>query len=72
MDSNTLSSVCDEVYKRFPEVVGSHPKEQNQPNENTLLIFRGISKTADGKRIERNVRVLVSPTGKIIKMTTSR
>jgi hypothetical protein len=37
-----------------------------------LLVFQGYRATADGKAINRIVRVVVSEQGKIIKVTTSR
>lgn len=75
MDQDILSKVCNQVYSKFPEVNGKKPKIQTQDKAdgvNYLVIFSGSGKTANGSVISRVVRVVVSDTGKIIKMTTSR
>jgi hypothetical protein len=72
MDSKQLSKVCEQIYRRFPEVAGSPPKVQTQPGEQVLLVFHGKSKTADGHTIARTVRVVAGSSGKIVKVTTSR
>ena len=80
MDNKHLDSICKQIYKRFPEVSGYHPKVQTQnlPHGNSestsqyLLIFQGSRTTADGKSINRIVRVVVSEQGRILKVTTSR
>jgi hypothetical protein len=72
MDSKTLSSICSQVYQRFPEVDGCTPSQQSFPGDNILLIFKGGSITEDQRKMNRTVRVVVSPQGKIVKMTTSR
>ncbi len=68
----TLASICEQVYRRFPEVVGIQPRVQDQGGDKLLLIFHARAKTSDGLSIPRTVRVVVSPDGKIVKMTTSR
>jgi len=75
MDQDLLAKVCSQVYSKFPEVNGKKPKIQTQEKAggvNYLVIFSGSSKTSDGNVISRIVRVVVSDSGKIIKMTTSR
>jgi hypothetical protein len=73
MDAQTVQKISEQIYKKFPEVSGSRPKVQSQGSEgNSLLIFKGSAATADGKRIERTVRVVASDRGKIVKVTTSR
>lgn len=68
----SLAGICEQVYRRFPEVAGVQPRVQNQPGDQLLLIFHGSGKTADGRSMPRTVRVVVSPAGKIVKMTTTR
>lgn len=72
MDENAKSNVCSSVYRQFPEVRGVNPSVTNLPGDKFQLIFHGKSKTADGKTIERTVRVAVNPQGKILKLSTSR
>lgn len=73
MDAQILDKVSEQVYRKFPEVAGSKPKVQSQGDtENVLITYHGTVTTADGKKMPRTVRVVASPSGKIIKMTTSR
>lgn len=72
MDKSWLSQVCKQVYRQFPEVDGIHPSQQEQANGQTLLLFKASITTADGKRMQRTIRAVVSETGKILKLTTSR
>lgn len=72
MDRNLLTSVCNQVYRKFPEVNGVSPKVQSRPDEQTLLIFNGKATTADGRSLPRAVRAVVDKNGKIVKLTTSR
>ncbi len=72
MDKKTLSSICSQVYSRFPEVKGCQPKVQSHGETGQILIFKGQSTSADGHSISRVVRVVVDKNGKISKMTTSR
>jgi hypothetical protein len=68
----SIASICEQVYRRFPEVAGIQPRVQDQPGDQLLLIFHGSAKAADGKSIPRIIRVVVNQAGKIVKMTTSR
>jgi hypothetical protein len=72
MDNHTLQSICDEIYRRFPEVKGARPKVSAYSGSQVLLIFTGKATTADGKSLSRTVRVVASEDGKIGKVTTSR
>jgi hypothetical protein len=72
MNQQVLNSVCQQVYRRFPEVSGSQPKIQPRPGDQFLLIFNGGAKAADGRKISQTVRVVANQDGKIIKVTTSR
>jgi len=77
MESKTLSVVCSQIYRRFPEMNGIRPKVQtqdlpDQKGQNYLLVFRTTALTANGKSLPRIVRATVDEKGKIIKVTTSR
>lgn len=72
MNPQVLSNVCKQVYQKFPEVSGSLPKVQTRPEGNLSLVFTSTAKAADGHLIPRMVRVVASPDGKILRMTTSR
>jgi hypothetical protein len=72
MDDHIINSVSSQIYRQFPEVQGSRPKVKSLTTTQSLLIFEGNAKTADGKQISRAVRVVVDQNGKIVKVTTSR
>jgi hypothetical protein len=76
MDAKAIDKICGQIYRRFPEVSGSKPKVQTQDadrdEQNYLMIFKGSGTTADGKKIDRTVRVVATGAGKILKVTTSR
>jgi hypothetical protein len=72
MNQQLLTNVCEQVYRRFPEVSGSRPTVQNRPGSQFLLIFRGASRSADGRTIAHTIRVVASEAGKIIKISSSR
>jgi len=67
-----LNEIYQQVYQKFPEVLGKTPVKHVQPNGQTLLVFKGQGIGPNGTRIARIVRVLVNEKGKIVKMTTSR
>ena len=84
MDPKTLKSIVAQVHRRFPEFAGSQPKVRRQastqaksiPAQPTYLVTFRSTAMADSstgpKSITRWVRVVVSESGKIIKITTSR
>lgn len=72
MDRNTLNSVCEKVYRRFPIVANKKPKVTAQGNGRYLLIFSSSGKTPDGKTIQQSVRVVTTDDGRIIKSSMSR
>jgi len=80
MDPKTLQAVTSKVARRFPEVAGIKPQIKRQPvpkelagtPPNYLLLYKMQANGPTGKNISRIVRVIVSPQGKVLKMTTSR
>lgn len=72
MDASAKNHVFNSVFSQFPEVRGSTPTITTLPGDKFQLIFKGKVKTADGKTIERTVRVSAAADGRILKMTTSR
>jgi hypothetical protein len=71
MDQNLLTSICNQVYRKFPETSGVKPKVTTRPEDQYLLVFKTTATTADGRSLPRMVRVVADARGKIIKMTTS-
>jgi hypothetical protein len=75
MDAKTLSSICDQVYQKFPEVNGVRPKLQAMSKGQVsqhVLIFSSTATASNGKSMNRVVRVVVGSDGKIVKMSTSK
>ncbi|MBL7162812.1 MAG: hypothetical protein ISS57_09425 [Anaerolineales bacterium] len=81
MDAKIIKTITNKVSQKFPEVlnvkpqVKKQPKPENSKGQNTpnfLLLYKTQAKNPKGKSIPRVVRVVVSPHGKIIKMTTSK
>jgi hypothetical protein len=72
MDRSLLDTVCNQIYRQFPEVNGCRPIVHPHGDEQSLLIFQGKATTGDGKILCRTVRVVVNQSGKIMKVTTSR
>lgn len=71
MNHQALESVCNEVYRKFPEFTGVRPKESVYDQNLILLVFSAKVKTANGMSLSRSVRVVADPQGKIIKCSTS-
>jgi hypothetical protein len=75
MDAKTLDHVCDQVYRKYPEVKGVRPKLQPLSKGTTsqhVLIFSSHATSTSGQTIPRVVRVVVNGEGKIVKMSTSK
>jgi hypothetical protein len=72
MEESAKSHVCSSIYRQFPEVRGSNPSITTLPGDKFQLIFHGKVQTADGKTMDRTVRVATDEKGKILKLTTSR
>lgn len=85
MEPKTIEFISNSIYRRFPEVAGIKPKVRKQPipsnqgpatipadKRNYLLTFNIQVKGPGGQIIPRWVRVVASPKGKIIKISTSK
>lgn len=72
MNAQSKSSVCNAVYRQFPELRGANPTVKDLPGEKYQLIFHGKAKTENGKSLPRTVRVVADENGKILKLSTSR
>lgn len=72
IDRTVLNSVCEQLYRRFPQVKGCAPRVQSRADGQYLVVIHGSARTADGCTLAATVRAVVSPAGKIIKVTTSK
>lgn len=72
MQRNVLEKVCQQVYRRFPNLKNKKPNVTSQGKDRYLLVFSGSGKTPDGKTIRQKVRVVADESGRILKTSTSR
>jgi hypothetical protein len=72
MNNQQLSSICQQVYHRFPGLTGCAPSVHQRPGDQVLLVFSGTGRAVNGKTLAQTVRVVADASGKIIKMTSSR
>ena len=85
LDPKIVEALSKYIYRGFPEVRGIKPKVRKQPltkvqkekgispdKRNYLLIFKRNVSGPKGQVIPRWVRVVASPKGKLIKITTSK
>jgi hypothetical protein len=76
MDKDSVEKIKKRVYSRFPEMKGARPKVTQSKmaanDQNFILTFNTKAKGPGGRTIPRFVRVVASPKGKIIRISTSR
>lgn len=75
MRAEVVQSLCQTVYRRFPDFDGVRPKvaANEGPGSSTYtLTFRTTQTVSGGKSLSRWVRVVADERGKILKLTTSR
>ena len=85
MDPKLLQNVSQEIYRRFPELLGRRPRVQAvKPGQNRdnggsipgdakhLLVYSGRVATSTGKQMPLIVRVVINEQGKILKVSSSR
>jgi hypothetical protein len=80
MNAKLLQAICQEIYRRYPQMVGKRPrvhpvsvpagKTAGQPAH--LLVFESQGQTAGQRKITTLLRVVVDRDGKILKISTSR
>jgi hypothetical protein len=71
MDANTLHTICQQIYQRFPALTGILPRQQSVA-ANTLLIFEARPQIGKAISLPYIIRVTVHPSGKILKISSSR
>jgi hypothetical protein len=85
MEPKKIESITNDIHRRFPEVEGIKPKVRRQPipksqgqkpippdKRNYLLTFKTNVTGPKGQVIPRWVRVVATPKGKVVKITTSK
>lgn len=81
MNQDLIHTICQEIYRRYPNFSGLRPKVQTQravaksagaePVKTYLLTFQGRPSSAP-KGLSDSLRVVVNEKGKILKISTSR
>lgn len=73
MKSDAIRSVCQEVYRRFPEFSGVRPRVQESSSRAGLftLTFQTRASLSEDKILARWVRVVADNQGHITRLTTS-
>lgn len=72
MERSVLDKVCQQIYRRYPNLQGKRPKVTSQGSQRYLLLFTGSGQTPDGNTIKQIVRVVTDDAGRILKTSTSR
>lgn len=85
MEPKTIEALTRKIHRQFPEVAGVRPKVRKQPipksdqaekadadQQNYLLTFNTVGKGPGGQNIPRWIRVVATPQGKILKISTSK
>ena len=72
LEPEVLQKVNRRVARRFPEVRGLKPTLRREGDALVRVIYRTEVVAPDGHKLVRRVRAVVTPRGKIIKVTTSR
>jgi len=73
LEPEVLQKINRKVYQRFPAVKGVKPSVRRAGhNDLVRLTYTTRAQTADGFTLTQRVQALVTPTGKIVKMTTVR
>jgi hypothetical protein len=84
VEAKTIETISKNVHRRYPEVSGTKPTVRKQPipksaqnkitaaKPNYLLTYKKEAKGPLGKSIPCWVRVVATPDGKILKITTSK
>jgi hypothetical protein len=77
MDNTTLTTINQEVYRRFPEIRGVKPRLQKL-DRNILLIYQVKVNIPDEKvsnhtvALNRSIRVVLNDRYEILKISSSR
>ncbi len=85
LNTSQVKAIAKTIYKKFPELSGADPTitrqavpqaksigPQQPTTERYLLTFSTKTSLPNGQYINRIVRVVAGPHGKVIKISTSR
>ena len=77
MERSAVERVSNKIKKQFPELNGVYPtvKSQKSPTQGEvqyLLTYRGKALLPGGRTLNRIVRVVADPKGRVMRISTSR
>ncbi|MBI9043252.1 MAG: hypothetical protein JEZ06_02130 [Anaerolineaceae bacterium] len=72
MKKDIKNKVCNEIYRKYPDMDGVKPEVKPYSSNKELLIFNTKAKTSNGFSLTKTLRVVVNQEGKILKTTASR
>jgi hypothetical protein len=77
MEHSAIDKVTKKIKKQFPEMSGVRPtvKSQKSPSRGEsqyLLTYKGKAILPGGRTLNRIVRVVADPAGRVLRISTSR
>jgi len=72
LSADLIEKINNQVYRQFPTLQGVHPTVSATPADQYQLVYKGKGKTPGGQTIHNTVKVIVSPTGKVLKLSSTR
>lgn len=77
MDAKKVDSVSKQVIHTYPEMRGCEPSVKRQANpadgaDTFVLTYRGKARLPNGKTLNRIVRVVADPKGRILRISSSK
>lgn len=71
MEKKSIEKVNKHVYKKYPAFSESSPKIKSI-GDNFQLSYSTSIQMPDGKKMKSNLHVTATPSGKILKLSTSK
>ena len=75
MKAKLIDQISEEVYRKHPDLKGVKPKVSTREGDtsgDTLLVYKKKVSGPGGKSINRIVRAVADPKGKLKKISTSK
>lgn len=72
MDEDSIENINSKIYQRFPYLKDIAPKQNIMPDGTITLSYSTSQETASGMTLPITIKVKVSPSGKIINISTSK
>ena len=72
LENDRLEEINQEIYKKFPYMDGSQPKQKDLPGGVTQLSYCASTETANGMILPITVKVKMSKDGKLMSISTSK